>query len=90
MIEIIIIVCLAFIQNVCFAMVSRSRNRDNMAYHAICSVFSNGIWFATMHHLVTANLSWWLLIPYIAGTVSGSLFGATVSMRIEKMLGAKT
>ena len=84
------LILLAFIQNVSFTMVSRSRNRDNMTYHAICSVFSNGVWFATMHHLVQADLTWWLLIPYIVGTVSGSLFGATVSMRIEKFLGAKT
>ena len=83
------LVCLAFIQNVSFTMVSRSRNRDNMTYHAICSVFSNGIWFLTMHQLVVADLSFWLLIPYIVGTVSGSLFGAKVSMRIERSIGAR-
>jgi len=86
----LIILFLAFIQNVSFSMVSRSRNRDNMTYHAICSVFSNGLWFLTMHQLVVADLSYWLLIPYIIGTVSGSIFGAKVSMKIEKMIGAKT
>lgn len=86
----LILICLAFVQNVSFTMVSRSRNRDNMTYHAICSVFSNGIWFATMHQLVVADLTWWLLVPYIIGTVSGSLFGAKVSMRIEKTIGATT
>ncbi len=79
----------SFIQNVSFSMVSRSRNRDNMTYHAICSVFSNGIWFVTMHQLVAADLKWWLVLPYIVGTVLGSLFGVKVSMRIEQLIGAK-
>lgn len=61
-----------------------------MTYHAICSVFSNGIWFATMHYLVATNLNWLMAIPYIIGTVAGSLFGAKISMKIEKILGATT
>jgi hypothetical protein len=80
---------LALAQNVSFSMVSRSRNRDNMAYHAICSVFSNGLWFATMHMLVATDLSFMMAIPYIAGTVIGSIGGAKISMKIEKLIGAK-
>ena len=90
LISILTILVLTFIQNVSFTMVSRSRNRDNMKYHAICSVFSNGIFFITIRYLVAADLVLWLIVPYIIGTVSGSLFGATVSMKIEKFLGAKT
>ena len=86
----ITILILAFVQNISFTMVSRSRNRDNMYYHAICSVFSNGLWFLTMHQLVVADLSYWLAVPYIVGTVSGSILGAKISMKIEKMLGAVT
>lgn len=89
-ITILTILVLSFIQNVSFSMVSRSRNRDNMTYHAICSVFSNGLWFLTMGVLVAADLSIWLLFPYIIGTVCGSIFGAKVSMKIEKLIGAKT
>ena len=81
---------LAFVQNIAFTMVSRSRNRDNMTYHAICSVASNGLWFATMHYLVVTQLDWWLAIPYITGTVAGSILGAKVSMKIEGIIGAKT
>ena len=88
--EYLMIVCLAFIQNVSFTMVSRARNRDNMAYHAICSVGSNGIWFAMMGTLVVADFNWLLAIPYIFGTVTGSLFGAKVGMSIEKLIGATT
>jgi len=86
---ILIILVLAFIQNISFTMVSRSRNRDNMTYHTICSVFSNGIWFATMHQLVVTDLNWILAIPYIIGTVAGSVTGAKVSMKIEKIIDAK-
>lgn len=90
MMLILTILVLAFSQNVAFSMVSRSRNRDHMTYHAVCSVFSNGIWFATMHYLVAADLTFWLAIPYIIGTVAGSIFGAKASMKIEKLIGAKT
>ena len=84
------IIALAFIQNVSFTMVSRSRNRDNMTYHAICSVFSNALWFLTIGILVRADMELWLILPYIIGTVSGSVFGAKVSMRIERLIGATT
>lgn len=81
---------LAFAQNVSFTMVSRARNRDNMAYHAICSVFSNGLWFLTMGLLVKNDVTLALIVPYIVGTVGGSLFGAKVSMQIEKAINAVT
>lgn len=84
------ILCLAYVQNISFAMVSRSRNRDNMTYHALCAVAGNGIWFLTMRELVVADLSITLAIPYIVGTVSGSLTGAKVSIWIENLIGAKT
>jgi len=86
----LLVIALAFAQNTSFTMVSRSRNRNNMTYHAICSVFSNGLWFLTMHQLVVTDLSYWLIAPYIVGTVSGSIFGAKVSMRVEKLIGATT
>jgi hypothetical protein len=83
-----ILMLLAFAQNVSFSIVSRSRNRDNMTYHMIAAVFSNGIWFLTFQRLVTANMSFTLFIPYTIATVAGSLFGMKVSMLIEKVLGA--
>lgn len=90
MILIIKILLLAYIQNISFSIVSRARNRDNMYYHAIASVFSNGIWFLTMRELVISDLTPVLLLPYIIGTVAGSLTGAKVSMKIEKMINAVT
>lgn len=87
------IAALAFAQNTSFTMVSRARNRDSKAYHAICSVFSNGLWLATFGLLGTEliiNDNYIMAIPYIIGTVSGSLFGAEASIKIEKLIGAKT
>ena len=82
------ILILAFIQNVSFSIVSRSRNRDNISYHIIASVFSNTLWFITMRELVISNMNFYLFIPYTIGTVIGSVFGVKISMKIEKALNA--
>lgn len=84
----ITLMLLAFVQNVSFSIVSRSRNRNSMMYHLIAAVFSNGIWFLTFRYLVTANMSLALFVPYTIGTVSGSLVGQKISMWIEKLIGA--
>ena len=85
----IALVFLAFIQNVSFTLVSRARNRDNTMYHMLCSIFSNGVWFLTIGILVKSDMDFTLFIPYLIGTVTGSLFGAKVAMFIEKKIGAK-
>ena len=82
------ILLLAFVQNVSFSIVSRSRNRNNMTYHMFASVFSNGIWFLTFRQLVKADMSFVLFIPYTLGTVAGSLSGVKISQWIEQMIGA--
>lgn len=79
---------LAFAQNVSFSIVSRSRNRNNMTYHLVASVFSNGVWFLTFRELVKADMNFTLFIPYTIGTVCGSLTGAKISMWIEQKIGA--
>ena len=86
---ILLLIVLAYIQNISFSIVSRARNRDNQAYHMIAAVFSNLIWFATFRILVIADMNWVLFIPYGIGTVAGSLTGAKLSMWIEKKIGAK-
>ena len=86
----ITILVLSFVQNVAFTLVSRARNRNHAGFHATASVFSNGIWFLTMQQLVVAELTTWLLVPYVVGTVTGSLLGARVSQSIERTLGAST
>lgn len=81
---------LAFAQNVAFSIVSRSRNRDNITYHMVAAIASNAVWFLTFRQLVTANMSLALFVPYTVGTVAGSVWGVKISMRIERMLGAKS
>jgi hypothetical protein len=81
---------LAFAQSVSFSIVSRSRNRNNITYHIIASVLSNGIWFATFKNLLTADMNWVLFIPYTLGTVSGSVTGVKISQKIEQWLGAES
>lgn len=79
---------LAFVQNVSFSIVSRSRNRNNMKYHMIAAFFSNGIWFLTFRELVRADMTLILFIPYTIGTITGSVYGAKISMWIENKIGA--
>ena len=86
---VLILILLAYIQNISFSIVSRARNRDNQTYHALAAIASNFVWFATFKILVTADMNWSLLAPYIFGTVAGSLTGSKVSMWIEKKIGAK-
>tara|TARA_R110000764_G_scaffold165617_2_gene252505 strand:+ start:1335 stop:1640 length:306 start_codon:yes stop_codon:yes gene_type:complete len=79
---------LAFVQSISFSIVSRSRNRDNKQYHIIASLVSNSIWFLTFRELILGDMNYILFIPYVIGTVTGSAFGMSLSMKIEKILGA--
>jgi hypothetical protein len=79
---------LAFIQNISFSIVSRSRNRNNKRHHIIAALFSNSIWFLTFRELILGEMNYLLFIPYVIGTVLGSTYGMTISMKIEKWLGA--
>lgn len=45
--EIILLGVVAFIQNMAFTWVSRSRNSGDPSYHRIAAYCSNGIWFIT-------------------------------------------
>lgn len=84
------VLVLAFVQNVSFTLVSRSRNRDHLTYHLVASVGSNGIWFLTLRELVTREMGWEFAAPYFVGTVAGSILGVKVSMWIERWLGASS
>jgi len=90
LISILTLMPLAFVQSVSFSLVSRSRNRNNIQYHIIASIFSNAVWFLTFRELVTADMNLLLFVPYTIGTVSGSVFGVKVSQKIEKWLGAES
>lgn len=84
------VMVLAFLQNVSFSLVSRSRNRDNLSYHVIAATLSNSIWFLTFRHLTLNNMDFSMFIPYNFGTVLGSVFGVKISMWIEQKLVARS
>lgn len=87
-ISILIMMLMAFAQNVSFSIVSRSRNRNSKKYHFVAAIFSNGVWFATLKYLaITHQMDWLLMIPYTVGTVAGSVTGQAISMWIEEKLG---
>jgi len=78
---------MAFCQNVSFSIVSRSRNRNSVAYHRIAAIGSNVTWYITAKFLiVTQHMSWLLMVPYTVATVYGSTTGQQISMWIEKKL----
>jgi len=82
------LILISILQNAAFTITSRSRNRDNKTYHVFASIFSNGIYFLVFKVMMSNNFAISLMIPYIIGTVSGSVWGMKLSMLVEKMLGA--
>ena len=83
--SIVTMMILAFLQNTSFALSSRSRNRNSVAYHRIAAIFSNGVWFMTSKYLIVdKHMSWLLFIPYTVATVYGSTTGQQISMWVEK------
>ena len=84
------ILTLAFGQNIAFTIVSRSRNRSSKKYHIIASIFSNAIWFLTFRELILGEMNYYLFVPYVIGTVVGSSLGMSISMYIEKIIGAES
>lgn len=89
-VEIITLTGLAYVQSISFSLVSRSRNRNNITYHIIASVFSNGVWFLTFRELVLSDMNLILFVPYTIGTVAGSVTGVKISQKIEQWLGAES
>lgn len=84
---------LLIVQNAAFTWVSRARNSGSYGYHAIASVFSNGVFFACnlfLIKLVTLQglgVSQLLMLGaiYVASTVTGSIVMHYVSLNfLEK------
>lgn len=84
----LIVLALAFGQNITFSLVSRARNRSHHGWHAAASLISNATWFACFSYLSREGWGAELAIPYIIGSTGGSIFGTAVAMRIEAALNA--
>jgi hypothetical protein len=74
----------AFVQNMAFTAVSRSRNSGDVLHHAKWSVASNGVWFVTQLFMwgtlwkaVETSNYWQILVAfvvYVGATTFGSCF----------------
>ena len=84
----------AFIQNMFFTLVSRSRNSQDTDYHRVCAWGSNGVWFICQVMIVkniwTAIMAgqWWYAIVagivYSLATTEGSVLMMKRLIKSEK------
>lgn len=85
---------MAFVQNMAFTWVSRSRNGGDIGYHRFASWASNGVWFATqilLYSTVWNSLTtgdWWKIAAtgfvYIVATTEGSCLMMRILLRTER------
>lgn len=93
--EWVIWAALLFLQNAAHTATSRSRNSKSLAYTAIASVFSNGIWFASQFYIVNQLLSVKdrpaafaaTLVFYVVLTAAGSVASQWYLMKFETRKG---
>lgn len=83
------------LQNFSFVLVSRARNSNNIWYHAVCSLASNGVWFL-QNILLLGNVldvfrtgAWWQMvwigIFYTTFTMLGAISAHYFALRwVEK------
>jgi hypothetical protein len=79
--QILMMLGLTILQNASFTLVSRARNSDNLMYHTIASVLSNGIWLLVIRHVVTNFDNWVLMGAYVVGAVIGSISMHYIAMK---------
>jgi len=84
---------IAFVQNMAFTWVSRSRNSGDPNYHRWAALCSNGVWFAT-NILITLQVwqaiktgNWWNIVAvgiiYIFATTEGSVLMMKILLKKE-------
>lgn len=94
MIEIILLMVVAFVQNMAFTWVSRSRNSGDPNYHRYAAYCSNSIWFVTnvliwkqVWTAIESGNYYYLLaagIAYTIATSEGSVFMMKKLLKSEK------
>lgn len=82
---------ITILQNASFTLVSRARNSNSMLFHAIASVFSNGIWFIVVNQITKHDVNTAMLgVVYTVAAVIGSVAMHYISMNfLEKKFKAK-
>jgi small-conductance mechanosensitive channel len=78
----VLLFAVAFVQNMAFTAVSRSRNSADVQYHRRCAWASNGVWFVTqilLYNTLWSALTkgtWWVValtgLVYVISTTEGS------------------
>ena len=92
--EITLLMVVAFVQNMAFTWVSRSRNSGDPNYHRWAAICSNGIWFIAniliwrqVWQAIETN-DWSILIiaglAYVVATTEGSVFMMKILLEKEK------
>jgi len=93
MLNLLLLGVVAFIQNMAFTWVSRSRNSGDPAYHRVAAVASNSIWFVTT--ILIWNQLWqaltvgdWFTIVltglvYVIATTEGSVLMMKILLKKE-------
>ena len=91
--ELAILAVVAFVQNMAFTWVSRSRNSGDPAYHRWAALASNGVWFITtllIWNQLWAALTtgdWWRIaatgLVYVVATTEGSVLMMKILLKSE-------
>lgn len=91
--QLIILFVVAFVQNMAFTWVSRSRNSGDPNYHRWAAICSNGIWFVTQLLIINqvwpalTNGEWWRIaltaVVYVAATTEGSVLMMKILLKSE-------
>lgn len=84
---------IAFIQNMAFTWVSRSRNSGDPSYHRYAAICSNAVWFVTQMIIwqrvweAAKTGQWWDLvvvgIVYVIATTEGSVLMMRILLKKE-------
>lgn len=84
---------IAFVQNMAFTWVSRSRNSGDTAYHRYAAICSNAIWFITQLAIwqqvweSAKTGAWWRLalvgVVYVIATTEGSVLMMKILLKRE-------
>jgi len=94
MLDLLLLGIVAFIQNMAFTWVSRSRNSGDPNYHRWAALCSNGVWFVTtlliwkeLWEALTTG-EWWRIavvgLIYIIATTEGSVLMMKILLKTEK------
>lgn len=85
--QIALLVVVAFVQNMCFTWVSRTRNSADPEAHRLAALCSNSIWFAanvlilsTVWPAIESGEWWWVVVAGLAYTVATTA-GSELMMR---------